>query len=618
VDDRVAAPGPKENRMRPTAIIGAGPAGLTAAWELSKHDLPAVVLEQDEIVGGIARTESYKGYHFDIGGHRFFTKVPLIQTLWEEILQEEFLVRPRLSRIFYNSKFFDYPLKPMNALTGLGLFESVRIGFSYLWAQATRSDEEKNFEEWVTNRFGRRLFEIFFKTYTEKVWGMPCTEIRADWAAQRIKNLDLLTAVRHALLGSARGDKTVTSLIDSFHYPRLGPGMMWEHATSQLAERGIETRFDSGVVELEREGDLIRSVTVADGAGNRQRIETDQVISSMPIQTLIRSIRPLPPAEVLAAADGLRYRDFLTVVLIVDREELFPDNWIYIHSPEVKVGRMQNFKNWSPDMVPDSARSSLGLEYFVQENDELWDSTDEDLVALGTRETASLGLVREEEVIDGCVLRMPKAYPVYDSAYQDCLETIRGYLEQISNLQPIGRNGLHRYNNQDHSMLTGVYAARNIAGESYDLWSVNVEEEYHEESAEASTRGGDPLVPGRVETSPVEDLLRSVFARFDPVALGTAFATVGGTAVLLATALLILRGGETDMPTLSLLGNYFFGYSVSWAGALLGALEAGVLGFGVGYGMAGAINLLLKSYETSIKRQLELVEVLDPSHASDS
>jgi hypothetical protein len=420
--------------------------------------------------------------------------------------------------------------------------------------------------------------------------------------------------VRHALLGSARGGKTVASLIESFHYPRLGPGMMWEHCRTQLAERGVETHFDSGVVELERQGDLIASVTVADRAGNRQRVETDQVISSMPIQTLVRSIRPQPDAEVMAAADGLRYRDFLTVVLIVKRETLFPDNWIYIHSPEVKVGRMQNFKNWSPDMVPDAGHSSLGLEYFVQENDELWAASDEDLIALGTRETASLGLVREEDVIDGCVLRMPKAYPVYDSAYQDCLATIRGYLEEISNLQPIGRNGLHRYNNQDHSMLTGVYAARNIAGESYDLWSVNVEEEYHEESAAASTRGGDPLVPGRVETSPSEDLLRSVFVRLDPVALGTAVGVVGAAVILVTTALLLLAGGETEAPTLSLLGNYFFGYSVSWGGAFLGALEAGALGYPVGNGMARAINLLLQSYETSIKRRVQLVEVLDSSH----
>jgi len=604
--------------MRPTAIIGAGPAGLTAAYELTRLELPAVVFEQDDIVGGIARTESYKGYYFDIGGHRFFTKVPLIQSLWEEILQEDFLVRPRLSRIFYNGKFFDYPLKPMNALMGLGLVESVRIGCSYLWAQLNRGGEENNFEQWVTHRFGRRLFEIFFKTYTEKVWGIPCTEIRADWAAQRIKNLDLLTAVRQALLGSGRGDKSVTSLIDSFHYPRLGPGMMWERCRSLLEARGVETRFDSRVVELERQGDLIRSVTLSDRAGNRERIETDQVISSLPIQTLMRSIRPRPSAEVLAAASGLRYRDFLTVVLIVDREELFPDNWIYIHSPEVRVGRMQNFKNWSPDMVPDPTRSSLGLEYFVQENDELWDASDEDLIALGTREAASLGLVREQEVLDGCVLRMPKAYPVYDSKYQDCLTTIREYLDGIPNLQPIGRNGLHRYNNQDHSMLTGIYAARNIAGESYDLWSVNVEEEYHEEGAEASRRGGDPLVPGRVEASPIEDLLRSAFARFDPVALAAAFGVVGALGILTATALLILQGGETDVPTLSLLGNYFFGYSVSWGGALLGAAEVGALGFAVGYGMAAAINLLLQSYEISIQRQLELIEVLDSSRSAES
>jgi protoporphyrinogen oxidase len=606
-----------------TAVIGAGPAGLTAAYELTKLGESAVVLEQDDIVGGIARTESYKGYYFDIGGHRFFTKVPLIQQRWEEILGEEFLVRPRLSRIFYDGTFFDYPLKPLNALRGLGAIEAVRIGLSYLWVQAFPSREEENFEQWVSNRFGKRLYEIFFKTYTEKVWGMSCTEIRADWAAQRIKNLDLLTAVRHALLGSGKKGETVTTLIDSFYYPRLGPGMMWERCRGLLAERGVETRFDQRVDELERRGDRIASLTTASAAGERTRIEADHFISSMPIQGLVRSIRPAAPPAVLDAASRLRYRDFLTVVLIVDQETLFPDNWIYIHSADVKVGRIQNFKNWSPEMVADPSHTSLGLEYFVQENDELWSSADEDLVALGRRETARLGLVSEQDVIDGCVLRMPKAYPVYDQQYQQALAVIRGYLEGIENLQPIGRNGLHRYNNQDHSMLTGIYAARNISGADYDLWSVNVDQEYHEEISEsekAAASGGDRLVPQRVQTSPLEALVRDTFARYDPVALGSAVGVAGAAGILLATVVLLLIGevdGQAVGANLSLLGNYFFGYRVSWSGALLGAAEAGVLGFGTGWVIAKLINLLLGSYETSISRQLELLEVLDPTIPTD-
>jgi len=338
----------------------------------------------------------------------------------------------------------------------------------------------------------------------------------------------------------------------------------------------------------------------------------------MPIQTLVRSIRPAPPTEVLAAADSLRYRDFLTVVLIVDRAELFPDNWIYIHEANVRVGRVQNFKNWSPEMVPNPAHTSLGLEYFVQEHDELWSMADEDLIELGRRETAALGLVQKEEVIDGCVLRMPKAYPVYDHEYRAALATIRAYLEEIPNLQPIGRNGLHRYNNQDHSMLTGVYAARNIAGEDHDLWSVNVDQEYHEEVAEEEPRtGGDRLVPGRLEAPSVEHLLRSVFARYDPVALGAGVGVSAALAILVATTVLILSAVGTPLPTLSLLGNYLFGYEVNWPGALVGALEAGTVGFGVGYLMARMINLLLRSYENTIRRQLMLTEMLDVSRPTE-
>ncbi|MDX1643172.1 MAG: NAD(P)/FAD-dependent oxidoreductase [Thermoanaerobaculia bacterium] len=614
--------------MTRTLIIGAGPAGLTTAYELTEHDLPAIVLEKDETVGGIARTESYKGYHFDIGGHRFFTKVPVIQRVWEEILDEEFLVRPRLSRIFYDGKFFDYPLKPFNALAGLGMIESIRIGSSYLKAQVFPSRPEENFEQWVVNRFGRRLYEIFFKTYTEKVWGMSCTEIRADWAAQRIKNLDLKKAVRHALFGSSGGDGTITTLIDSFYYPRLGPGMMWERCRSLLAERGVETLLDSEASALELRDGRIRSVTVASSSGERRTIEADEFVSSMPLRALVGSIRPQAPTAVLEAASRLRYRDFLTVVLIVDRAELFPDNWIYIHSPDVIVGRVQNFKNWSPDMVPDPHRTSLGLEYFVQEDDELWSMADSDLIDLGREEMARLGLVRAEEVVDGCVLRMPKAYPVYDQEYKNALAVIRDYLETIPNLQTVGRNGLHRYNNQDHSMLTGIYAARNIAGQSYDLWSVNVEQEYHEEIVDEDGGGeteatagsgasGERLVPRRIDEPTLEELVESVFARYDRVALGVAIGSVTALTIFAATAVLLLRGGEPLGPTLSLLGNYLFGFQVSWRGALLGAFEGGLIGFGVGFVMAGLINLLVGSFETSIRRQLQLSQVLDPSHPTE-
>ncbi len=605
------------NQEKHCLIIGGGPAGLTAALELSRSGIPATVFEADRIVGGIAQTGEYKGYRYDIGGHRFFTKVNLVHDIWEEILGDDLLERGRLSRIYYNDRFFDYPLRPVNALMGLGPVEALRILLSYLRSRIAPIRDERNFEEWVSNRFGRRLYEIFFKTYTEKVWGMPCTEIRADWAAQRIKNLDLMKAVRHALLGSGKGE-TVTSLIDSFFYPRLGPGMMWERCRTLLDERGVETRFDAGVVELVRDGAGISRLVTESRAAERAEIEVEQVISSMPVRDLIRSIRPAPPSEVLEAAESLRYRDFLTVVLIVDRDELFPDNWIYIHSPDVKVGRIQNFKNWSPEMVPDPGRTSLGLEYFVQEDDELWSMPDDELVALGCREMAELGLVEEDEVVGGCVLRMPKAYPVYDQGYREALATIRDYLAEIPNLQLIGRNGLHRYNNQDHSMLTGIYAARNLAGESYDLWSVNVDQEYLEEATDETAGYGERLVPGEVESQGLEQVLASAFvARFDAVALGAALAVPSAVAVLVATAMLLLQGNEPVGPTLSLLGNYLFGYAVSWPGSIVGAIEAGALGFGVGWVMARLINLLLESYEISIRRQLQLTEVLDPSNPAE-
>lgn len=462
-------------------VVGGGPAGLTAAYEYSKLGGRSIVLEADEVVGGISRTAEYKGYRFDVGGHRFFTKVDYVQELWEEILGEQFLKRPRLSRIHYGGKLFDYPLKPLNALTGLGVVESTRVGLSYAWVLLRKKGEEKTFEQWVTNRFGRRLYEIFFKTYTEKVWGMSCSEISAEWASQRIKNLDLMAAVKAALFGGSKQDgEVITTLIDEFHYPRFGPGQMWRSCKQLLEDAGNEVRMRSRVTRIRHDQGHVRSVVV-EADGGAHEVTGDQFISSMPIRTLIRSMDPPPPREVQEAAESLRYRDFLTVALMVDREELFPDNWIYIHSSEVQVGRIQNYKNWSPDMVPDSTKTSLGLEYFVQKGDELWSTEDADLVELARKEVDLLGLAPGDAVIDGTVLRMPKAYPIYDDVYHSALKVIRTWLDGLPNLQQIGRNGQHRYNNQDHSMMTGVLAARNVAGEANDIWSVNVEQEYHEE-----------------------------------------------------------------------------------------------------------------------------------------
>lgn len=467
--------------MPSAIVIGGGPAGLTAAYELTKHGVEPVVLEKDGIVGGIARTESYKGYRFDMGGHRFFTKSQEVQEIWEEVLADEFLVRNRLSRIFYNGKFFMYPLKPLNALSGLGLIESTLIMASYLRWQLLPHRQEETFEQWVTNRFGRRLYLTFFKTYTEKVWGIPCSELKAEWAAQRIKDLSLKTALLSMFVKPGTRVKT---LIESFHYPRLGPGMLWEAVQRRVDDAGGSVKMKSDVVAVHRDGFNATGVTVTHEKGT-ERLEADNVISSMPLTELIRKLDPPAPPEVLDACDQLSYRDFLTVCVIVNKTDLFPDNWIYIHEPNVEVGRIQNFKNWQPDLVPDPTKSSLGLEYFCNEGDELWNTPDEELIALAKRELEQIGLAEAKDVEDGVVYRVPKSYPVYDADYAKHLEVIRSYIDQFKNLRTIGRNGLHRYNNQDHSMLTGLYAVRDLLfGESHDLWSVNADKSYHEQVSE--------------------------------------------------------------------------------------------------------------------------------------
>jgi protoporphyrinogen oxidase len=601
--------------MGETVIIGAGPAGLAAAYELTDRGRSARIVEKDDLVGGISRTVNYRGYRIDIGGHRFFTKVPEIQAFWEEVLGEDFLERPRLSRIFYKNRFFDYPLKPLNALRGLGPWEACRVGASYLRARLVPHAEERSFEEWVSNRFGQRLYRIFFKTYTEKVWGMPCSEISADWAAQRIKNLDLVKAVRNALLGSRGGGEVITTLIDRFHYPRLGPGMMWERCAERLTAMGSPVELGRKVVALRHDNGRLTALDVEGDGGAVERLAIDQVISSMPLQETIRALDPPPPAEVLAAAERLRYRDFLIILVIVNREQVFPDNWIYIHSPDVVMGRIQNFKNWSPDMVPDPAMTSLGLEYFVNVGDELWTAEDEELVKLGARELATLGLAEEADVVDGAVIRMPKAYPVYDGDYRESVDILREYLLGFENLQVIGRNGQHRYNNQDHSMLAGIQAARNVVGGAHDVWAVNVEGEYLEEDRRAVAAGR--LVPEPVRAVELDEMVRRAFARFDPLALGLSLGTVFGLGLFLATAILLLKGGDPIGPNLSLLGVYFLGYEVTWPGAVLGALEAGLLGLLLGSGMAWMINMLVSVYEERVRGELQLAEILDPLEVVD-
>ena len=604
---------------RPAVIIGAGPAGLTAAYELSKRGVASTVLESGTQVGGISKTVNYGGYRFDIGGHRFFSKVPLINELWQEMLGEEFLLRPRKSRIYYKQHFFDYPLKPINALIGLGTVESLLVALSYLKARFAHIHDEKTFEDWVSNRFGYRLYNIFFKTYTEKVWGIPCKEISADWAAQRIKNLSLKQALRNALLSASRGmdGQTITSLIERFHYPRFGPGVMWERCESVIGERGGRTVRGIHVQRIRHGRGRVESVSGTMLTGERAEFEGSNFVSTMPLRELMFALDPIPPAQVLDAAARLRYRDYLTVVLVVNREEVFPDNWIYIHSPDVKVGRIQNYKNWSPYMVPDPATTSLGLEYFLWDKDEEWSWPDEQLIQLGIRECRQLGLIDLKDVVDGTVVRMEKAYPVYDQTYQANVTLIRDYLATFANVQTIGRNGLHRYNNQDHSMLTGIYAARNIMGERWDVWAVNTEKEYHEEGRVADLRSGDRLVP-RPVTVAVNDMptaldrvLDRAFARLDPVAMGAATGVVSSLGLFLVTVIPLVKGGRAVGPNLSLLGQFLPGFSVTWAGTAIGLVEVGLWGFLTGYAGAWLCNRGVILYASLVRSRVEAEEHRD-------
>ncbi len=468
---------------RQVVVIGAGPAGLTAALRLTQADVDVTVLEATDAVGGISRTVERDGWRFDLGGHRFFTKVPEVEAFWHEVLPEsDFLSRPRLSRILYRGKLFDYPLKPFNALFGLGVLEAVRCVLSYALVRVRPPKDQSNFEGWVAARFGWRLYRIFFKTYTEKVWGVPATDIQADWAAQRIKNLSLLNAITSAF-GFGK-DAQITTLIDRFQYPRLGPGMMWDRCRDLVLAGGGEVLMQAPLTRVEHAGGRAHTVVLADG----RRLPATDVISSMPMPELVRAMDPPAPPQVLSAADNLSFRDFLTVALVVPVAAGFPDNWIYIHEPGVRVGRVQNFGSWSPQLVKDGY-TCLGLEYFVSEGDDLWDASDEDLVELGKREIAALKLATTNDVQAGYVVRVPKAYPVYDEGYTDRVDVLRGWLaEAVPNVHPVGRNGMHRYNNQDHSMLTAMLAVENIVtGSAHDVWTVNVEEDYHESAAVPAT-----------------------------------------------------------------------------------------------------------------------------------
>ena len=482
-------------------VIGAGPAGLTAAYQLVRAGDSPVVLEADDVVGGIARTVLKDDWRFDIGGHRFFTKVSSVEKLWFEILPiEDWLVRPRTSHILYNGKMFDYPLKIVNALRGLGLIEAVRCVFSYLWAHIVPPKDQTNFEGWVSARFGRRLYGIFFETYTEKVWGVPPRKIQADWAAQRIKSLSLWSAIRDALrLGPRKSNSDITSLISEFHYPRLGPGMLWERCCALIEEGGGEVRLKSTVVGIDWTPSVgARRVRVRNEGGSDEHVNCTSVISSMPLSEIVDIVDPPPPANVLSAGRSLKYRDFLVVALVLPESTGFAAQWIYVHTPGVRVGRIQNFAQWSPDMVKPGT-ACLGLEYFVNEGDEMWLMDDSELLTLASRELEQIGLASSKSVEAGYVVRMRRAYPTYDDSYAQNVQIVRTWLENnVPNIHPVGRNGMHRYNNQDHSMLTAMLTVENITAHTdHDVWTVNVEEDYHEGDIQKSPSTGRdaPILP---------------------------------------------------------------------------------------------------------------------------
>jgi protoporphyrinogen oxidase len=456
-------------------VLGAGPAGLTAGYVLARRGLRPEVIEASDQVGGLARTVVRGGYRFDLGGHRFFTKSPEIESLWLELLGEELLLRPRLSRIYWRGRFLDYPLRAGDVIRKVGPLELTRSAGSYMAARLRDNGEPRSFEDWVSARFGRRLFQLFFRSYTEKVWGVSTSELRAEWAAQRIRGLSLGSAARAALGG--RGDGDLRSLIEEFHYPRLGPGQMWEAMAGEIERLGGRVRLSAPVTRVRLEGGGVAEVE-AGGAVTRP----DGVISSLALRSLVALAEPAAPPDVRRAAAGLRYRDFLTVALVIQGSDPFPDTWIYVHDPEVRVGRIQNFRAWSPAMVPDADRSCLGLEYFCFEGDELWRTPDAELVTLASTELERLGLVSSDRIVRGHVVRVPKAYPIYDADYERRVATIRAWLGRIAGLSQVGRNGLHRYNNSDHSMLTAIRAVENLCdGAGHDIWSVNADGAYLEE-----------------------------------------------------------------------------------------------------------------------------------------
>jgi protoporphyrinogen oxidase len=580
--------------MEPVIIIGAGPAGLSAAHELVAQGIQPIVLEKGNGVGGLSRTETYKGYFFDVGGHRFFTKNREIEQRWQEMLGGDLIKVARLSRIHYQDLFLDYPLSLFNALLSIGPSESMLILLSYLRSNFKPYPREDTFEQWVSNRFGYRLYRTFFKTYTEKVWGIPCNKIRAEWAMQRIKGLSLVVAVANALLGFQKA-KCLTS---EFYYPLRGPGMMWERFREVLEAGGAQVHLNAEALGVTHENGRISRVRYVE-EHKEVEVPLSHLISSMPITKLVALLDPEPSDDVLGAARQLHYRAFITVGLIIDKKDLFPDQWIYIHSPRVKVGRIQNFKNWSSAMVPDPRKTNVGMEYFCGEDDDLWNLPDSELATMASKELSELGFCAVEDVVDTFVIRQPMAYPVYDNGYTAALKVIRDSLGRFDNLYTIGRNGMHRYNNMDHSMLTGILAARNVLGAHHDLWEVNEEESYLEEEK------------ARGELFLSEKLFLGTFARIDKLAFAIGVGSVLGLIVFLATIWPVVMGGDNLKPILSLLNQYFIGYTVTVKGAFVASGYSFFWGFLFGWLFAYVRNFFIAFFIYRAKKKAEDLSIQD-------
>jgi protoporphyrinogen oxidase len=447
-------------------VIGAGPAGLSAALALARAGRDVVVLERGDDVGGLARTIERGGYRFDIGGHRFLTDIPEIQAMWREFLADDLLVRPRRSRILYRGRYFDYPLTASSAIAGLSVLESVRVLASYVRARLRPIRPELSFADWVTNRFGTRLFETFFRSYTEKVWGVRCEALGAAWAAQRIRGLSLAGAIADMLRRGAGGHRTLAT---EFLYPRLGPGMLWSRMRAEIERRGGRVLLGRAVVALRLAGDRIAEIDV-DSRDGRSTIAPHAVVSTMPLRDLAAALSP--PLAAADAARLLRYRDFLEVVLVMRGGDPFPDTWLYLHDPEIRAGRIQNFRAWSPELVPEKDRACVGLEYFCDAGDALWTLPDERLADVAVADLERLGFGAPGEVVDAHVVRMQGAYPIYDDGFAERIAAIRSALDRIANLAVAGRAGMHRYDNMDRSMLSGLVAARKALGEPADPWAI--------------------------------------------------------------------------------------------------------------------------------------------------